>query len=126
MNKLIKAVFVAVLTVLALSACKDSGSTGKKVTIWSDGSKTLGVQNSRKVMRAVNPTPLCSWTLMYDLPGGKVVVVDKGGPKTAKQGVKMWGPGTIRYKDPKTGKIVVKKARATSFHSKDCGTWASK
>lgn len=131
MNKLVKVVSVAVIasiSILSLAGCKDPGKAGpgKKVAVWSDGEKTLGVQNARRTMRAIEPKSSCSWTLMYDLPDGKVVVVSKGGAKAAKKGVKMWGPGTLSYKDPKTGKMVTKKAHATSFYSENCGPWREK
>lgn len=131
MNKLVKVVSLAAIvsiSVLPLAGCKDPGKAGpgRKVAVWTDGEKNLGVQNARRTMRAINPSSRCSWTLMYDLPDGKVVVVDEGGAKRAKSGVKMWGPGTLRYKDPKTGKMVTKEAHATSFYSENCGTWREK
>jgi hypothetical protein len=132
-SKILKAVALAATAFMILSAegCppEDPGKAGpgKKVTIWQDGETTLGVQNSRKTMKATNPKSSCKWTLMYDIPRTKkVAVVATGGAKTARKGVKMAGPGTIKYKDPKSGKMVSIKTHPTTFYSEDCGPWQSK
>jgi hypothetical protein len=132
-NKLVKVVSLAIVAFFALTAegcpADDPGKSGssRKVTVWDDGETTLGIQNSRKTMHATNPKDSCSWTLMYDIPHTKkVVVVGSGGAKSAKKGVKMWGPGTITYRDPNTHKMVKIKAAATSFYSENCGPWTNR
>lgn len=131
-SKILKAVALVATAflVFSLAGCKDPGKAGpgKKVTVWVDGEHSLGIQNSRKTMAAIDPPSSCSWTLMYDIPNrpGKVVVVSKGGAKSAKSGVKMKGPKQIKYKDPKTGKMVTTKNHPTSFYSENCGTWKQK
>lgn len=133
MNKLVKVVSLATLAFFALTAegcpADDPGKAGpaKKVSIWADGETNLGIQNSRKTMRAINPSSSCKWTLMYDIPRTeKVAVVSSGGAKSARNGIKMAGPGTITYKDPKTGKMVSIKTHPTTFYSENCGNWTSK
>lgn len=130
MNKLLKAVTLAAAVLAVLTACdpiSDPGKDGahKRVTVFTDGEHSIGVRNSLKTIRAIDPAPNCKWTLMYDLPKGKVVVVNSGGPDTAKAGVKLKGPGKLTYRDPQTKKLVTKRDRPTSFYSEHCGVWSS-
>jgi hypothetical protein len=125
------AVLVTALLSVGLMACEppldNPGKSGssKKVTVFNDGDSKIGVRHRLKTIRAVSPKANCSWTLMYDLPRGKTVIVARGGAKAAKKGVKLAGPGTLKYRDPQTGKMVTKKESPTSFYSENCGPWRS-
>lgn len=122
-SRTLKAVALVAAAIFLLTGCKDPAAS-KKVTVWSDGETNLGIQNSRKTMHAIDPSSSCKWTLMYDIPHTKkVAVVSSGGAKTAKKGVKMSGPGTITYKNPKTGKLVTIRTHPTTFYSENCGVW---
>jgi hypothetical protein len=132
MNKVVKAVALVATAFMILTAegcpMKDPGNpkTGGKAThifVWTDGDHNIGPLASTKTIKAIDPPPNCSWTLMYDLPGGKTVVVASGGAKSAKKGVKLGSTRILKYKDPKTHKMVTKKDRPTSFYSENCKTW---
>lgn len=131
-SKILKAVALGAIAFLmfSLTACdptKDPGKSGshKVVTVFTDGDHNIGVLKSLKTIHAISPASNCKWSLLYDLSGGKSVVVAHGGASSAREGVKLKGPGTLKYRDPKTKKMVTKKDRPTSFYSENCGTWSS-
>lgn len=131
MKNLLKVVALAAVVLAALTACnptKDPGKSGshKVVTVFTDGDHNIGVLKSLKTIKAIGPASNCSWTLMYDLSGGKTVVIEKGGATSARKGVKLGGTRKITYRDPKTHKLVTKKDRPSSFYSENCKTWVEK